>query len=481
MVSFARFFCANAHLNTLCSPQVGLSGLADPYVKGKLGPFRFRTKTKKKTLAPKWLEEFKIPIRSWDLRNILHFEVRDKDHVFDDMMGDCCVNINELRDGERHDIWLPLQNIKMGRLHIAVTVSEANGKSAEPLCSKRGPQINHKRVSFEIDPVLACLDAETAQKILEDISQNDSLSPRIPETSTKTADKFEPVDIVGQNDTGIWIQQPGSEVVQVWEPRKGKRRDNLTSEVKGMACENVGSSSDESMEPIKHRSKQRVRRGLKKIGSMFQRDKGPHGEDKSSTSDSSPKAYVREINAKKAGVQLIIDDTHVLKSPVSPKCERESLDENELASPHGNVKHMAKSILKQAGKSARELRSVLSWKQSTKPMSLPDASDDDTSSSTPIEQENEESGLLIHGSVVRSPSSVSGSKSFKSRDDDAIQKTSVSESSSGNNVVHSADNIIQTDKISDSNALLNDKSVNFSIQNVANSSENALLSDNVTG
>lgn len=41
---------------------------------------------------------------------------------------DCSLNINELRGGQRHDIWLPLKNIKMGRLHLAVTVSEGTGK-----------------------------------------------------------------------------------------------------------------------------------------------------------------------------------------------------------------------------------------------------------------------------------------------------------------------------------------------------------------
>lgn len=63
------------------------SGLADPYVKGKLGPYKFRTRTQKKTLSPKWHEEFKIPIFTWESDNILAIEVLDKDHVFDDTMG----------------------------------------------------------------------------------------------------------------------------------------------------------------------------------------------------------------------------------------------------------------------------------------------------------------------------------------------------------------------------------------------------------
>lgn len=34
------------------------------------------------------------------------------------------MNISGLRGGERHDLWLPLRNIKMGRLHLAITVDE---------------------------------------------------------------------------------------------------------------------------------------------------------------------------------------------------------------------------------------------------------------------------------------------------------------------------------------------------------------------
>lgn len=63
------------------------SGLADPYVKGQLGPYKFMTKTQRKTLAPKWHEEFKIPICGWDLPNVLAIEVLDKEHFVDDSLG----------------------------------------------------------------------------------------------------------------------------------------------------------------------------------------------------------------------------------------------------------------------------------------------------------------------------------------------------------------------------------------------------------
>ena len=40
----------------------------------------------------------------------------------------CSVNIGEFRGGQRNDMWLPLQNIKMGRLHLAITVIEDSEK-----------------------------------------------------------------------------------------------------------------------------------------------------------------------------------------------------------------------------------------------------------------------------------------------------------------------------------------------------------------
>lgn len=64
-----------------------LSGLADPYVKGQLGPYRFRTKIQRKTLSPQWREEFKIPIITWESENVLAIEVRDKDTFVDDVLG----------------------------------------------------------------------------------------------------------------------------------------------------------------------------------------------------------------------------------------------------------------------------------------------------------------------------------------------------------------------------------------------------------
>ncbi|CAA0815927.1 C2 domain-containing protein [Striga hermonthica] len=392
-----------------------LNGLADPYVKGQLGPYRFRTKTQKKTLAPKWREEFKIPICSWESDNILVIEVRDKDRIFDDTMGDCCVNINELRDGQRHDMWLPLQNIKMGRLHLAVTVSEGTAKVVEP------------------PPEAEILEEDNVRRrpSFTDDSRKDSFSRELSGQSLQVADKFEPIDIQGQSDTGLWIHHPGSEVAQVWEPRKGKNRHHQNGLIQGETCDphaNDGTSTDESTEPVKSPSK--VRRGLRKISSVFHR--GPRDDDDKSGPiglvEPSPRENIRASNAKEVGVRWIMDES------IMSKVEESELDGgNGPGSPRGNVKDVAKSILKQAGKSARNLKSVLSQKASRKSRAgdkeaFPkgESSEDDEDSLSSV---SGGPGLVVPGLAVPTDSN----SSFKSSD--GVVQTEASTSSTDNVVV----------------------------------------------
>ncbi|KAK7335043.1 hypothetical protein VNO80_26813 [Phaseolus coccineus] len=331
-----------------------LNGLADPYVKGHMGGYRFRTKVQRKTLSPKWHEEFKIPIITWESDNLLVIAVRDKDHFYDDILGDCSVNINEFRDGHRHDMWLQLENMKMGRLRLAITIFEANGKGVD--------------TASEMD-----FKVPKNSSAAHNTTDNSSFSPVPPEKSQKLADNYEPIDIEGQKETGIWVHHPGSEVFQRWEPRKGKSR-RMDTEIHGEPNDLVGSgsstgsgslnndssSSDNNNPEEKHRMRS-VRRGLHKIGSVFHRSKReePVGEDIPSPHDN-----IRSMNSKgMIGVQFVMDEN--ISDFPTPKAQVEG-GSNEGSGPEspakGHVKDMAKHILKHAEKSARGLRHVLSCK-----------------------------------------------------------------------------------------------------------------------
>lgn len=414
-----------------------MNGLADPYIKGQLGPYRFRTKTQKKTLSPKWHEEFKIPVISWESGNVLAIEVRDKDHFVDDTLGDCTVCINDdMRDGQRHEMWLPLRNIKMGRVHLAITVTEVAGKADD--------QTNQDEPSTAENSFSS--DATVGE------------SSGLVEKSPKLADEFEPIDYEGKPETGIWVQRPGTEVAQVWEPRKGKNRvmdsqilgargidsnSNSKSSVQS-SCGNDSSGTDESHEGSENHSKHRVRRGLQKVKTVFRRNSGKEERHSSFEGQvSSPRDNIRSINDKGTNVKFVIEDN--LSSPGgTPKVQgRDAAEGNGIESPNkGHMKDMAKSILKHAGNSARGLKSALSRKGSNKSKadsgSIPaggdisagsDSSDED---SLPLPEKpgvglstivaNPVSGVELK-TVIANPVAAIGSDSFKS-DEPILQESS---------------------------------------------------------
>ncbi|RZB82930.1 C2 domain-containing protein At1g53590-like isoform X1 [Glycine soja] len=340
-----------------------LNGLADPYVKGQMGVYRFRTKIQRKTLTPKWHEEFKVPIITWESDNVLVIAVRDKDHFYDDILGDCTVNINEFRDGQRHDMWLSLKNMKMGRLRLAITILEDNGKGVDTTTrDQETMDFEERKISFEAN----------------ETTDNSSFSPVPPEKSEKLADNYEPIDIDGQKETGVWVHHPGSEVSQRWEPRKGKSR-RLDTEIHGEPNDSVGSgnstvsgslnndsSSPDNNPEEKHRMRT-VRKGLHKIGSVFHRSKRREGFSGSVDEEIlSPHDNIRSENAKgMIAVKFVMDENISGFQTGKVQAEGGSTEGSGPESPasaKGNVKDMAKNIFKHAEKSARGLRHVLSCK-----------------------------------------------------------------------------------------------------------------------
>lgn len=368
-----------------------LNGLSDPYVKGLLGQYRFRTQVQRKTLTPKWLEEFKLPICSWDGQNDLAIEVLDKDRFsVDDVLGNCSVNINELRDGHRHDMWLALENVKVGRLHLAITVVEANEKGKEHTVGEV------KSVSDEP----ASLESQMAEQ-----------GPILTANPQPFADTFEAIDVAGQKETGMWVHHPGSEVPQTWEPRKGKSRhgdteilsvDTPKSSLPIDSC----SSSDESKEDNKNKRGNIFQRGL---GKLFHRHHESEDETKSSRDvDQSSHANVKASHIKKVGINLVVDDDLSGPSSAEGKLGGGSSNEGSGAENSGksDMKDKAKNMLKNAKASARHLKQSFSRKASKKTVDISeqevslesDSSDEDSLSSSIYDQSLK--GIPISSSFI---------------------------------------------------------------------------------
>lgn len=258
-------------------------------------------------------------------------------------------------------------------------------------------------------------------------------------TTDKSPDNFEPINIEGQEGTGIWVHQPGSEVSQTWEPRKGKskRLDNQVDGVPGDSfggthsgpLNNESSSSDENTEG--KRTMNKVRHGLHKLSSVFRR--GPKNEENSGRNEEtvqSPYANIKAVNHKEIGVKFIVEDTLPASAVVkNPKEVNLSPEGSGSESPgKGNVKGMAKSILKRAEKSARNIKHVLSRKGSRKSSSgLSDVTEQEISP----ESDSSDDESLTSPQVQRIPVvSSSTSSSYGNDLDDKIKERVVQAGSS---------------------------------------------------
>ncbi|CAL9195891.1 unnamed protein product [Musa hybrid cultivar] len=357
------------------------NGLSDPYVKGQLGPYRFQTKIQRKTLSPKWLEEFKIPISSWEGTNVLVLQVRDKDTIFDDILGNCSVNINDLRGGQRHDMWLSLQNVKMGRIHLAITVLE------EELQKEQKDLSDEEIISKTTEPMTSRSD-EKAEKLNAEENHHH-----------KMADEFEPINIKGQEKIGLWVHRPGSDVSQKWEPRKGRarypdtrlhREDNGSTKSPSRSSsprsrQSDSGSNEESADGKKPRLKI-IKKGLHKLSSVFHRSprKGSPRQCQEVVAPPPPPPNLWPIGEKRTSIKVIMPDGFDEKNGV-PKLDEErcnsEISERESPAKGSTMLQTPKNLI---SKSSKSLKSVLSRKESDKlkEVQSPGAEDKDNSQGT---------------------------------------------------------------------------------------------------
>lgn len=280
-----------------------------------------------------------------------------------------------------------------------------------------------------------------------------SFSSVSSEKSPKAADNFEPINIEGQQETGIWVHQPGSEVAQTWEPRKGKNRRldtlvrrvpngsfNSTNSAASGSLNNDSSSTDDNQE-----GKNRIRRGLRKIGSMFQRNS--RKEDHAGSIGEavpSPHVNLRAVNTKDVGVKFIVEDS--LSGPIPVKATKDinvSSDGSGPESPsRGHVKGMAKSIMKHAEKHARSIKHAFSRKDSTK---CQGGTSLVTERELYVDYDSSDDESLPSSRLERIPDFPIPMSSCSTRDDNCDTKEQITRTSSSD---PEADILGQTDKVS---------------------------------
>eukprot|EP00033_Pygsuia_biforma_P001621 GCRY01001823.1.p1 GENE.GCRY01001823.1~~GCRY01001823.1.p1 ORF type:complete len:538 (-),score=153.48 GCRY01001823.1:748-2361(-) len=104
---------------------------SDPYVVIKLKEERKQTKVVKKCVNPVWNEEFVF--KPWkNCKDNLEFFVFDKDSFKkDDPLGSCSLNVAQIAAGWTGDLWLTLEAVTSGKIHVHITYVNAEGVSVE--------------------------------------------------------------------------------------------------------------------------------------------------------------------------------------------------------------------------------------------------------------------------------------------------------------------------------------------------------------
>ncbi|KAM9319372.1 extended synaptotagmin-1 [Gastrophryne carolinensis] len=96
-----------------------IKGKSDPYVVVRAGGKSVRTKVVKENLNPWWNQAFEILVTDVPGQDI-EFRVFDKDIDKDDFLGSCKVPVKNVIKQKTIDEWLPLEEVKSGKLHFKV-------------------------------------------------------------------------------------------------------------------------------------------------------------------------------------------------------------------------------------------------------------------------------------------------------------------------------------------------------------------------
>ncbi|XP_068123727.1 extended synaptotagmin-1 [Hyperolius riggenbachi] len=96
-----------------------IKGKSDPYVVVRSGGKSVRTKVVKENLNPRWDQAFEILVTDVPGQD-LEFKVFDKDIDKDDFLGSCKIPVKNVIKQKTIDEWLPLEEVKSGKLHVKV-------------------------------------------------------------------------------------------------------------------------------------------------------------------------------------------------------------------------------------------------------------------------------------------------------------------------------------------------------------------------
>ena len=106
-------------------------GAADPYIVLEVGAQKFRTKTCKNTLKPVWNEVYEAFVDN-DEGQEIELQMYDEEKTCKDAkMGTLEVDITSVAQHGSRDLWLPLDNVKTGMVHLDLAWCKLSSQSKD--------------------------------------------------------------------------------------------------------------------------------------------------------------------------------------------------------------------------------------------------------------------------------------------------------------------------------------------------------------
>uniref|UniRef100_A0A8C8SLZ6 Extended synaptotagmin-1 n=1 Tax=Pelusios castaneus TaxID=367368 RepID=A0A8C8SLZ6_9SAUR len=107
-----------------------IRGKSDPYAKVWLAGQRFRSRVVKEELNPRWNEVYEVIVNDTPGQEV-EFDLYDKDVDKDDFLGRCKIPLKRVLGSRFIDEWLPLEDVKSGRLHVKLECLSPTPNRAE--------------------------------------------------------------------------------------------------------------------------------------------------------------------------------------------------------------------------------------------------------------------------------------------------------------------------------------------------------------